>query len=277
MDRRFLVTTTAITAFASTGMVAAVSPAAAADPVKVNVFSPQPVSGYVEAYGSLGRVDWSGGDTDTFSQIGGAGRLNWWMSPTKALQVDAYGSGIAKDWCCGYANAFGLAAHWAKRDPNRMALGLMASIGAVFGDFYGTIAIQGQHYNGSWTFYGQAGITHAISYSGSDVWPYLAFQARYYTNPNTAIIGDLTIADAGGWAYGQIGLGVEHRTMNTPFSFFVRAQGTRGDSDYTTGQVIVGAKMWVNQNTLLSNDRNGATFLDFNPLYGEFATKYVFD
>jgi hypothetical protein len=277
MDRKFLVTTTAITAFASAGMVAPVTPAAAADPVKINVFSPQPVSGYVEAYGSLGYAqdnDCCG--TGSFGQIGGAGRLNYWMSPTKALQLDAYGTGVSKDG--DGDTAFGLAAHWAKRDPNRMALGLMASVGALFGDFYGTIAIQGQHYSGPWTFYGQAGITTAISYSG-DRFPYLAFQARYFTNPNTMIAGDVTIADYDGAFFGQIGLGIEHRTMNTPFSFFARAQGSRwsdGGYEATTGQVIVGAKLWVNQNTLQSNDRNGATFLDLNPMYGEFANKFAF-
>jgi hypothetical protein len=275
MDRKFLVTSTAITAFASAGMVATVSPAAAADPVKVNVFSPQPVSGYVEAYGSIGYAD-SYKESGSFGQIGGAGRLNYWMSPTKALQIDAYGSGVSKDG--NGDSAIGLAAHWAKRDPNRMALGLMVSIGALYGDFFGTIALQGQHYSGPWTFYGQAGFTHPLTWTGggSYLWPYLAFQARYFTNPNTAITGDITIADYGGSFFGQIGLGIEHRTMTTPFSFFARAQGSRWGNGYqTTGQILIGAKLWVNQNTLLSNDRNGATFLDLNPMYGEFANKFA--
>jgi hypothetical protein len=276
MDRKFLVTTTAITAFASTGMVVTVAPATAADPVKVSVFSPQPVSGYVEAFGSIGYAQDNYKESGSFGQVGGAGRLNYWMSPTKALQVDAYGSGAGKDG--DGASAFGLAAHWAKRDPNRMAIGLMGSVGTLYGDFYGTLAIQGQHYSGPWTFYGQAGLIHALNYS-SGTYPYLAFQARYFTNPNTVITGDFSISDWGGPWYGTLGLGIEHRAMGTPFSFFARAQGSRytsGSYEATTGQVLVGAKLWVNQDTLMSNDRNGATFLDLNPLYGEFSNKFAF-
>jgi len=280
MDRKFLLTSTAVTAFASTGMVVSFGPALAADPVKVNVFSPQPVSGYVQAYFGIGQdVGKDGGSTkysESVTTIGGAGRLKWWLSPTKALQADAWGSG--NKWGDGGTDEqFGLALHWAKRDPNRGALGLLLGVGQD-GDRFGNVAVQGQIYNGSWTIYGQAGVTWDL-YSSSDRYPYLFLQARYFTNPDTVITGDVTVAPWYSDAfYGRLGLGIEHKLMTMPVSLFGRAQAERiawsNGATSTLAQILVGAKLWVNQNTLLSNDRNGATFLDANPVYGEFSFKY---
>jgi hypothetical protein len=33
--------------------------------------------------------------------------------------------------------------------------------------------------------------------------------------------------------------------------------------------------MYVNQGTLKSNDRSGATFVDMNPSFGEFHTRFA--
>jgi hypothetical protein len=282
-------------------MVAAV-PAMAADagplityqPPPVNVYAPDPVSGYLEVFGGIGGwTYYEDGDTQdsgSITRLGGAGRLNWWVSPAWSVQGDVYGSGFDYDGDAGNP-ALGIAGHVTLRDPNSHALGVMFSVGhtALIDDpnRWGTLAVEGQLYMGNTTLYGQAGRVFSLGDCCGDdpgIW-YAALQGRYFITPNFAAIGDLGFAHFSEPSSGDTdnifrwGAGLEYKPDTMPVSMFARYQGEYHDVqsswEFTVHEFLAGVKLFVNQPTLLANDRHGATLLDLNPQYGEFNSYFI--
>jgi len=281
MDNRLVLSTTAFTV-ASFGMMAGPPPVLAADAgVKALTYGVgDAVSGYVRAEFGMGtwRKFDSGteDDNESFTQLSGSGRLNWWLSPTMSFQGDVYGTGFnTKD------TTFGAAGHLAWRNPNQGALGVMASIGnRTSGDCCGgtrltALALQGQLYMGNITLYGQLGGMHEENSSSTLTW--MAFQGRFFLNQDTVLKGDVAIADLWGDSLTRFGVEIEHKPMGMPISIFARAATESIDFGsgwkQTSHEVKIGAKLIVNEPTLLFGDRRGATFLDMNPIYGDKASK----
>jgi hypothetical protein len=297
MNRKYLLTTTAVT-FASSGMMVGVTPASAAD-MSVGVQYPtapvytpppvSPISGYLKAYGAVGQASYDEGQfsgSGSVEKFGGGGYLNWWLGQNLSLQADAYGAGLTYDG--DNATAFGLAAHLTWRDPNMGALGFMASVGSETGDFgdwgrFVTLAAEGQWYINNLTLYGQVG---AMLPAGSDAeesgW-YGALEGRYFFTPNFSLTGDILFGHGPGFDnpdYVMWGAQLDWKPDTMPLSLFVAYRGEHHTNDcgfceWDVHTFMFGAKLFVNQPTLMANDRNGATLLDLNPKYGEFATKFI--
>lgn len=271
----------AVASTSSLGMMGA-APALAADVTPV-VVPPAPVrsavSGYVELYGLFGRLSGDEG-SDDYGGFGGAGRLNWWLSPNLALQLDAYGE--SRD--SSSYTTFGIAGHLAMRDPRLYALGLMASTGTADSAPWSTLALEGQYYVNNLTLYGQVGATHSTSWGLGTYW-YGFLQARYFVNPNFVLLADATFAKLSGSKLSsdpqlvKVGVQAEFRPASWPLSLFARLQHAHntniGSSSINETTVYAGIKLYAAQPSLLSNDRDGATFLDANPVYGPFNTKFL--
>jgi hypothetical protein len=285
MNKTAILSTTALTV-ASVGAIAGPQSALAADAgAALLALGPAAlVSGYVEAHFGLGQWrkydDASEYDSESFTQIGGAGRLNWWMSPGMSLQADAYGTGFSnKD------TTFGAAVHLAWRNPNQGAIGFMGSIGnrtvpecCDNDNRYTAAAIQGQLYLGNITLYGQLGGVHKQDSTGNAA-VYAMLQGRFFLNPDTVIRGDIMTATT--WDDNSLfraGIEIEHKPMGMPLSIYARAQTLTLDEggccwSHRSHEIKIGAKLFVNEPTLLYGDRRGATFFDANPIFGDKASK----
>jgi hypothetical protein len=276
MTNKVLASTTTTLIFATAGALAGTfQPASAADTVRgINTYVQDPVSGYVEAAGAIGQETCcSSGSTSTegYTEIIGAGRLNWWLSPTHTLQVDANGTGISWSGSEG-DQSLGLAAHYAWRAMPTGNLAVMGSVGQEGGTRYTTLAVEGQLHGMNWTIYGQGGVTREVS--DSDHAPYVFVQGRYYFNPNFAAIADVTLANFDSESFSQFGGTLEFKPVGMPFAIFGRGQiATWSENTFkeTDSQAVFGIKLFVNQPTIWSNDVNGATYIDANPIYGEYA------
>jgi hypothetical protein len=290
MDSKLAVPAAAMAAVASAGMVAgAPAPAVAADQVQSLTYGVgDAVSGYVQAYAGIGSTTeffegtskWTGGTTE----IGGAGRLNWWLNPGMALQVDAYGSGVQKADSSRGTSA-GIAAHLAWHGMGNvagmgnLALALMGSAGTANGNRFHNLAVEAMVHAANWAIYGQAGMTNAMSSSSTPSAGYLALQGRFFFNQNFMASVDGTFGGHPGFdgTYHRIGAQLDLKPTNMPLAFFLRGQmATFAEDDFrqTTTEIKFGAKLFVNQPTLWSNSLRGATWVDWNPTFGEFANKF---
>jgi hypothetical protein len=284
MSKKLFLSTTALT-FGAAGMMGGPAPAVAADPTFKNVqaltYGQDLVSGYVGAHYGFGTATkfWDDGSRafDSYRVLGGAGRLNWWLSPGMSVQGDVYGSSFSNK-----ESTFGAAVHLALRDANRGAIGVMGSLGHRSFDRFHTLAVEGQLYMGNITLYGQVGMTGFTDCSGCDRGEYAAFQGRFFLNPDTVLKGDVAfasnVADNSESLF-RLGAEIEHKPMGMPVSLYARGMfdtlDTGGGRGRRSSQFMFGVKLFVNEPTLLAGDRRGATFLDLNPTYGDKATKFV--
>jgi len=266
--------------------------APAADlPVKVSAKAEVPkVSGVIGSF--LGATWVSGEERDgsitnsvKSSQwiYGGEGRVNWWFAPNWSVQTDLEAEGTGQHQDSGDGRIMGtVGKHLTWRDPNRGALGIfggytMANLlhrnGSASRTFFGG---EGQLYLGNFTLYGQGsgtwfhnGTNHA---EWDDAW-FIRGIARWFITPNDKLQGEV------GYASGRnradqgdpnvVNWGVlyeRNKFMATPFSAYIEYAGFKyKDSSHvaahvTENLVMVGMKIYFNHDTLLANDRTGATF-----------------
>jgi len=224
-----------------------------------------------QAEGTSYKEDFGGGLTQNFSNhsylIGG--HINWRDSQRGLLGVFA-GAGDA-------GGAFG--------DPRRHVVG----------------GVEGQLYWNQFTLYVQGGYDTIVggSFDGEPHAWFVRGTGRYLVTPNTVIEGTVLYANgkiefnplveppgAGTSQDFQTWLWeakLEHRFATTPFSAFVKYCGSETKYDtrttfsippdtftvetkVTDHRVLVGLRLYMGQNTLQSNDRNGATLDIIDPL-----------
>jgi hypothetical protein len=262
------------------------------------------------AHNSFSNVaDYGGGNIfansasghDSTWSIAGAGRANVWLSPSFSMQTDIWGSSesakIKNCTGCGSSNntAFNIGSHLSYRDPNAFLVGVYGALGSFNAGYggghstnHGTIGLEGQVYFGATTLYAQAGYASTISASDSasaNAWNARGV-IRQYINPNLRISGELGYAhldfdnnnnNSGSSSARQVnwGVGVENKFGTSPFSAFLKYEGTDtqfnsssvqccttyySSKDKTTAHALkAGFRIYFNEGTLLANDRNGTT------------------
>jgi len=195
-----------------------------------------------------------------------------------------------------------LGAHLYQRSDD-MLWGGFASIGDANGDGrYATFGLEAQRFCNDWTFYGQfswsKGVSGYAQFGNYQSWN-AHVEARYFYTDH------LMFSAGFGWdwgsynekedygyyhytgnpQYGQWDLRVEYLLSDLPVSFYASYQGSYdpynekenydyGDEiykykgHYNTSLFMIGARLYLDQNSLLTNDRTGATLRDFNPWTG---------
>jgi Chaperone of endosialidase len=238
------------------------------------------------------------GENETSSTFlfGGEGRANWWMDRNWALQLDVEGEGTGGVFrSCSFSDctrearyAGTVGGHAAYRIPGSFAIaafgGLSASNLLDFdgGMTYGFGGLEAQSYWSMVTLYGQGGFFGRAAGIADDQikngW-FLRGVVRLFPTPNDKVSGEVEYAsgtrevctacpgatqDVLVW-----GATYEHRFMGKPLSMFASYEGMRyRDNDSTfvhlakvdESKVMGGIKLYMNEDTLLYNDHNGATW-----------------
>lgn len=293
---KLLLSTTALAMGFSFGVLAADLPARTATTASDAVT--QGISGYFGMYVGGTGLSWSNPEfltQDTeYPQgkafaFGSLGAANMWLSNKVSLQFSAEGEGTS-----GYKNNDGtkesrfsgvMGTHLAYRDPSSYALGVFAgatgltSLGFNGSNTGGIVGLEAQKYFGSLTLYGQSGYGEQFNDTGHTMlqkyW-FVRGVTRYFIGPDLQLSaelgytkgratesGDKYPTDVLNWS-----LGVEHRFDRSPLSVFASYQGDRSATktvgckreNVIQNTIMVGLKINFGGGTLLSNDRNGATF-----------------
>jgi hypothetical protein len=252
--------------------------------------APQVVSGYLGLY--AGGSWWKTNEYDEDGSkgrpfvFGGEGRLNYWLSPSSSVQVDAEAEASTKIKETGDGRIHGvIAAHYAAmRDPSSASWGVFGNlIGAnntysLGQDTYWLLGLEAQRYIGNITLYGQAGYLGSVSLAscGSDgcgepnhAW-FLRGIGRLFPDPNTKLQAEVGYAKTdprtGGDSSARIwnwGVSAE-RMISGPWSGFIEYAGYnyKGNTAGATTEHIflAGVKLNVNIPSLQWADRNGATY-----------------
>jgi hypothetical protein len=237
--------------------------------------------------------------------LGGAGRATWWWASNYSIQLDAQGEGTSYKFTGGNsfqrssAHSYLIGGHANWRDPQRGLIGIFGGAGDATNVINfssvrnGLIGGEAQVYWGPVTLYGQAGYSStlgAISSSGVDsmqAW-FVRGTARVYVNPNFRLEGTVLYADGDvdftanpfnaaidfqTWLWRAK---AEHRFASTPFSAFLTYEGSQTkihaanvfgflDTKLTDHRVLAGIRLYLNENTLQWNDRNGTTLDIISP------------
>lgn len=228
------------------------------------------VSGHIEAY--LGGIwlDADGGNLDGWV-AGGAARLNYPIDARWNIQGDLFADGLWIDE--GDANSYGGALHVYWRDPSRFAVGAFATINGYGGDtgptdlYSFTVGPEAQVYFDNVTLYGQAyyGQLRQSGFSEhADIWGVRGV-ARYFAQPNLRFDGEIGYrsVDLPGAEGDTVTLALQgnYRFDNTPWTVFGRYQFDHlsTSSDVNIHKLVLGIRATFGADTLLDEDRNGAT------------------
>jgi len=183
-------------------------------------------------------------------------------------------------------------ANW--RDPGRGLIGIFGGAGDAtnFMNFssvrHGLIGAEGQLYWGPITLYGQGGYQSTLggissfNFDSIQAW-FVRGTARFYATPNLRFEGTVLYADGDydvvaaqapytldfqTWLWRAK---VEYKFGTAPFSIFAAYEGSRtkfdevfGPADtrstrVTDNRILGGIRLYLNENTLQWNDRNGTT------------------
>jgi hypothetical protein len=182
-------------------------------------------------------------------------------------------------------------ANW--RDPGRGLIGIFGGAGDATNFFndtsvrHGLIGAEGQLYWGPVTLYGQAGyqstlgaLTSGPGTESMQAW-FVRGTGRIYVNPNFRLEGTVLYADGDFDLVQLTGVSqdfetwlwrakAEHKFAGSPFSIFALYEGSRTSSvrtftggtftsRITDNRVMGGIRLYLNENTLQFNDRNGTT------------------
>lgn len=238
------------------------------------------ISGYVEAY--LGGLYLTvPGDHLTGTSAGGAGRVNFPIDARWNIQTDAIVDSL---WIQG-TNLYGYggAVHGYWRDPSAYALGGFASITGYGGDFFGgqsiynfSVGPEAQVYMGNVTLYGQVYYGQLRDSSSSqhyDDWGGRGV-VRYFAQDNLRFDGELGFSRISGFGghldTATVALQAMYRFSGTPLSVFGRYQLDHETASGSSGSVdihkyVIGLRASFGSDTLLDEDRNGATMDTYRP------------
>jgi hypothetical protein len=268
-------------------------------PVKAPPVAPPPMlSGYLELYtgGAWNREDETGASENSRAWVlGGAGRINYWWSPTASVQFDVQGDGGSYTGQTAgparfSAHSYLIGAHVNWRDP-RGLLGIFGAAGDTSPDEisfaatsslrHGIIGGEGQLYWNMITLYGQVGYDSTIggysagpgTYDSSHAW-FVRGTARAYLTPNDRLEGTIFYENGAhdfttfpGVANVDFNLTLwrakyEHRFGASPFALFAAYQGTRTsflDETQFDHRIIGGVRIYFGENTLHQGDVSGAS------------------
>jgi hypothetical protein len=245
--------------------------------------APNPLSGYLEVYGSAAwQGDYWGTDYDPWTGLGGAGRVNWMTGPNMSIQLDFAAQGEQEPADYYHADFIETALHISNRNDRRLFgafLGLtMTSEYYNYGwDYAGMVGVEAQHYMGNVTVYGQVGYQKMFRgyYDGADNFGFFFAQleGRFFIGQNTKLAANVGVVSGDLWdAYPitaiTFGAEVEHKMMSGPLSVFARLDGFTTSSqsqNLTEYSVKGGVKLHLGQATLLDQDRKGATLKVMDP------------
>jgi hypothetical protein len=231
--------------------------------------------------------------------LGGAGRATYWWAPNYSIQLDAQGEGTSYKFTGGgnsfqrastHSYLIGGHANW--RDPGRGLIGIFGGAGDAtnFINFssirHGLIGAEGQLYWGPVTLYAQGGYNTTLGQLSSDfrdgfeAW-FVRGTARLYVTPNFRLEGTALYADGKvdfvspvpatqdfeTWLWRAKG---EYKFATAPFSLFALYEGSKTTTSrfiapdsqtfkITDHRIMGGIRLYLNENTLQWNDRNGTT------------------
>ncbi|MDR7220277.1 hypothetical protein [Aminobacter aminovorans] len=229
------------------------------------------VSGHVEAYLGGLWIDTEGGNENGWV-AGGAARLNYPIDARWNIQGDVFADGVWFDE--GDINSYGAALHGYWRDPSSFALGAFATINGYGGDsgpediYSFTVGPEGQVYFDNLTLYAQAyyGQLRQSGFSEHlDIWGVRGV-ARYFAQPNLrfdAELGYRSVDISDGADTVSAALQGNYRFDGTPWTVFGRYQfdhlsGVSSES-VNIHKLVLGIRATFGADTLLDEDRNGAT------------------
>lgn len=228
--------------------------------------SHNPVSGHVEGY--IGATHWSqDGDSETGTSYGAAGRLNYNFNRNWNVQGDLFFDGLSIDEAD--IHSFGAAAHMFWRQPSSFALGGFVSVESIDLDdddvTRWVIGPEGQVYFGNVTLYGQAYYGRLRDDGESlDTWGGRGI-VRYFFTENVRVDGELGFRTIEGFGdslttFTAAAQG-NYRFTGTPLTAFGRYQfdSVSGEGDADLHKFVVGLKATFGADTLLEEDRHGAT------------------
>ncbi|MGF7005058.1 hypothetical protein [Aminobacter sp. BE322] len=251
------------------------SPAFAADVVapiaEEPVASGPRIAGHVEAFLGGLWIDAEGGN-DGGWVAGGAARLNFPIDVRWNVQGDLFADGAWFDE--GDFNSYGGAVHAYWRDPSSFAAGGFATITGYGGDsgpgdaYTFTVGPEAQVYFDNVTLYGQAyygQLRESGSSDHADIWGVRGV-ARYFVQPNLRFDGELgyrSVDVSDGADSVTAALQGNYRFDGTPWTVFGRYQFDRLTGLSSDGvnlhKLVLGVRATFGADTLLDEDRNGAT------------------
>jgi hypothetical protein len=231
--------------------------------------------------------------------LGGAGRATWWWAPNYSIQLDAQGEGTSYkinfgggDFQRASSHSYLIGGHANWRDPGRGLLGVFGGAGDAtnvvnFSSIrHGLIGVEGQLYWGPVTLYAQGGYDTTLGQISSgffdsfQAW-FVRGTARLYVNPNFRLEGTVLYADGDidyvpavpltrefeTWLWRAK---AEYKFATAPFSLFAAYEGSKTTTTERAGpdseilkitdhRILGGIRLYLNENTLQFNDRNGTT------------------
>lgn len=236
------------------------------------------ISGYVEVY--LGGLYLTiPGDHASATTAGGTGRVNFPIDARWNIQTDATVDSL---WVQGVnLYGYGGAVHAYWRDPSAYALGGFGTITGYGGDGIGgeniynfTVGPEAQVYMGNVTLYGQVyygqlrangSSEHIDDWGGRGV-------VRYFARDNLrfdAELGFSSVSISGEHLDTVTGaLQAMYRFSGSPFSVFGRYQldhESAGGLSENIHKYVIGLRASFGSDTLLDEDRNGATMDTYRP------------
>lgn len=210
-------------------------------------------SGSISLFGGLG--DWSDCSSCDFDELGASGKFAYWFGPNFSAQVDGNFDSQSYDGG-GSWNIGSIVGHLSYRQPNFLIGGLVGVADADWGERILLAGAETQVYIGP-----RATIeARYINYSsdGDDI-DHFGAALRFFPRDNlklelNASYNDFSWGDNGS----SIGALAEYKFDHSPFAVFASADFGRS---YGDGYTVVkgGLRILFNQDTLLSEDRTGAS------------------
>jgi hypothetical protein len=237
------------------------------------------ISGYGELY--LGGLRFPDGNDDTVRAGGGAGRVNIPFAGRWNLQGDLTYDRIWQDDF--HLDGTGAAIHGYYRDPDNFAAGVFAAYKSYGSNFLRDVSVydyqvgpEAQVYLGNLTLYGQA-------YYGQFTFDSEHFDierfgqwgvrgvARYFVQKNFRLDAELDFHRTAAFFDEDMfdaAVQATYRFDDTPWSLFGRYQFERttvSASGYSSHAFLIGMRASFGSNSLLDEDRNGATMDTMRP------------
>lgn len=235
----------------------------------------------------FGALHWNfDRNSGTAAAFSGTAKGNFWLNPGMSLQLDLDADATSGIYSFGGSSGKGGKAsgqgggHLAFRN-SEYALGMFAGLNSAnildyWGQsFNGTIGFEAQKYFSNVTLYAQAGFAGRITGRGYYEPESLGFGriiGRYFLTENDKI--QLGFGYAKGTPYLERnqsapdltlmnwGASFEHRYTKSPLSVTASYEGNRYGSTFTATDhtLKIGVRLYFDNGSLLSTDRNGATF-----------------